>query len=287
MKINPNLLQVHLAVFLFGFAGLFGEWLDLPSTVIVLGRVFFGSIALFAILTARQQRLLLNRSRDYAYLCVSGVILAVHWSTFFQSIQVSNVAVGLIAYATFPVFVTFMEPMMAKQPLRRIDVVIAVIAFAGAVLVVPSFELENQVTQGFLWGLASSFTFALLSLFNKHNVASYSSLVIALYQDVVATIVLIPFLFIGSYAISGGDWLLLVLLGVIFTAGAGSLYIQGLSGVRAQVAGVIASLEPVYGIALALVLLGQVPSLRTLLGGAVILGAAIYSSVQGQAEATA
>lgn len=277
---NRSLLQVHVAVLLFGVAGLFGEWLALPSAIIVLGRVFFGAAALLLIVPLFGDPLRLQRPRDYGVLAVAGVILAVHWVTFFQAIQVSGVAVGLIAYATFPVFTTFLEPLFFREQLQRTDVIVALVAFAGAVLVVPSFSLADDITRGFAWGVVSALAFALLTIFNRLNAADYSGLQVALYQDAAATLVLLPALFLTDYTLTARSWLLLVLLGVVFTAVAHSLYIQGLRRVRAQVASIIASLESVYGIVLALVLLGDVPSLRTLLGGAVIVGAAIYSSAR-------
>lgn len=277
---TTSLVQVHVAVLLFGMAGLFAEWVAQSAWIIVLGRVFFGTLALGAILLYRRESIRLHTRTDALRLLLTGVILAVHWTTFFQSIQVANVAVGLIAYSTFPMFVTFLEPLMLKTRLRLIDIAIALVTVIGAVLVVPSFTLENQITQGFLWGVVSALTFALLSIFNKWNVERYSSLVVAFYQDAAAAVMLLPAFFLNTTPITTTDWGLLVLLGVIFTALAHTLYIQGLSGIRAWVAGIIASLESVYGIVFALVIFAQVPSLRTLLGGAIILGAALYSSLQ-------
>lgn len=277
-----SLIQVHIAVLLFGLAGLFGKWVALPASVIVFGRVFFGAAALLLILRWRGIPLRLNNRQDAITLSVSGVILAVHWVTFFQAIQVAGVAVGLIAYATFPVFATFLEPIFDRVRVQRKDIVLAAVTFGGAVLVVPSFELGNEVTQGFLWGVVSAGTFALLSIFNRRNVADYSGLLVAFYQDVVATIVLLPALFLATYTLTAEKVALLVLLGVVFTAIAHSLYIQGLRHVRAQVASIIASLESVYGIIFALVLLGERPLPRVLLGGAIILGAAAYSSIAEQ-----
>ncbi len=279
-----SLIFVHVAVFLFGLAGLFGEWVGLPSTLIVLGRVAFGAIALLVILTARRMPFRLNTTRDYGLLTVSGLILAVHWVAFFQSIQVAGVAIGLITYATFPIVVTFLEPLFLKSPLTRTDIALAFVTFGGALFVIEDFTLGSEVTRGFLWGLLSSFTFALLSIFNKHNVGSYSGLVIALYQFVIATVVLLPALWLADAPngalTSSRNLLLLLVLGVVFTALAHSLFIQGLRQVRAQTASIIASLESVYGIVFSIVLLSDVPALRTFIGGAVILAAAMYSTLR-------
>jgi len=276
---NRSLIEIHIAVLFFGLAGLFGKLVSLPSTIIVFGRVFFATIFLALILLYLRQSVKLKQKRDYLYLVVLGVILAIHWATFFQAIQVSTVAVGLLTFSTFPIFVTFLEPIFFRERMRPSAIIIALVTFLGVALVVPKFELGSAVTQGALWGTASGFTFAILSILNKRYVKEYSSLVIAFYQDAIATVVLAPLLFLVKPVAQVKDVLLLVLLGVVFTGVAHSLFIKGLANVKAQTASIIACLEPVYGIILAALLLGEVPTLRVILGGSVILGATFYATV--------
>jgi len=274
------LLEIHFAVLFFGLAGLFGKLVSQPPTVIVFGRVFYAMAFLLPALWLRRQSLKLNRGSDYLALLLQGFILAVHWGTFFQSIQVSTVAVGLITFSTFPIFVTFLEPLFFKERLRPVDVVLALVTFCGVVLVVPAFSLDNTTTQGALWGITSGFTFALLSILNRKYARSYSSLVVAFYQDAAAALFLFPFLFLPGPTLTLQDMLLLALLGIVFTGVAHSLFIKGLSTVKAQTASIIASLEPVYGILAATLLLAEMPALRELAGGVVILGAALYATLR-------
>ena len=275
---NRSLLEIHIAVFLFGIAGLFGKWVEQPAMIIVLGRVFFASVFLVILLFLRKESIRLNQRRDYFYFALMGIVLAIHWVTFFQSIQISTVAIGLLTYSTFPVFVTFMEPYFFKEKIRRTDIIIALVTFLGVALVIPSLELDNNMTQGAIWGVISGFTFAVLSLLNRKYVADYSSWVIAFYQDATAVLVLIPFLFILQPQFTPQDILLLALLGIVFTGIAHSFFIGGLVHVKAQTASIIASLEPVYGILTAVIFLGEIPTLRVLIGGIIILGATFYAT---------
>lgn len=276
MATSRHLAQIHIAVFLFGLAGLFGKLVALPAAIIVLGRVFFGAISLYILLKWMGRRLRLESRRAYGMLGVLGVVLAIHWLTFFQSIQVSTVAIGLLTYSAFPVFTAFLEPVFFKERLTMRDVLLALVTFAGVALVVPEFKLENEVTQGVLWGIASGLAFAFLAILNRKYVRTYSSLVLAYYQDLVATIVLLPFLFVLQPVFTVQSVALLVLLGVVFTAFSHSLFIDGLKSVPAKTASIIASLEPVYGIAAAALLLHEFPEWRVLLGGAIILAATAY-----------
>jgi len=274
------LFEIHIAVLFFGLAGLFGKLVLLPSTVIVLGRVFFATIFLSLVLVYLKQGIKLRQKQDYFFMALMGVILAVHWVTFFQAIQVSTVAIGLLTFSTFPVFVTFLEPFFFRERLELKDILIASVAVIGVAFVIEEFEIRNSITQGALWGIASGFTFALLSIMNRKYVKEYSSIIVAFYQDLIATVVLFPFLFLTAPVFRLTDILLLSILGVIFTGLAHTLFIKGLANVKAQKASIIASLEPVYGIIAAILLLGSVPTLRVILGGLIILGAAFYATVK-------
>lgn len=279
---NKSLMEIHLAVFLFGVSGLFGKLLSLPSITIVLGRVFFSSIFLLLLLLYIKKDIKLKEKKHYLYLILMGIILAIHWTTFFQSIQVSTVAIGLLAFSTFPVFVTFLEPYFFKEHIKVSSIVVAIITFFGVVLVVPRFELGNSVTQGVIWGLVSGFTYAILSVLNKKYVKEYSSAVIAFYEQFIAVIILIPFYFLQKPVIQTNDLLLLALLGVIFTGISHLLFINSLKSIKAQTAGIISSLEPVYGIIFAAFLLSEIPSAREILGGMVILSAVFYSTIKSK-----
>lgn len=279
---NKSLAQIHLAVFLFGLSGLFGKLLSLPSIIIVLGRVLFSSAFLLILMLYLKKEIKLKRQSHYFYLIIMGVILAIHWSTFFKSIQISTVAIGLLTFSTFPVFVTFIEPYFFKEKIKLSDIVIAIITFSGVVLVIPKFELGNNLTEGALWGVASGFTYAVLSMLNRKYVKEYSSSVIAFYEQFVATIVLIPFFFFEKPVFAPKDIFLLVLLGVVFTGVSHLLFINSLKNIKTQTAGIISSLEPVYGIIFAAFLLKEIPTLREVLGGIVILSTVFYSTIKSK-----
>lgn len=274
------MISIHVAVFFFGLAGLFGKLVALPATIIVLGRVVFACLVLAVVLVAQRRSLRLHARGDGMYMVLMGLVLAIHWITFFQAIKVSTVAIGLLTFSTFPVFVTFMEPYFFNEHLQRSDVMVALAAVAGVAMVIPRFEFANQIMQGVLWGIASGFTFAVLSILNRRFARHYSSLVIAFYQDLVAAVVLLPLVFVYDIRWELKDIMLLAFLGVVCTGFAHSLFIKGMARIKAQTASVVACLEPVYGIIVAVFLLDEIPDMRVIAGGGVILCAAAYASVK-------
>ena len=278
-KNKKALLSVHLAVVLFGIVGLFAKLVDLPAVIIVLGRVCFSSIFLWIFLIIRKQKIRLEVRRDYILMAVAGIILAAHWTSFMQSIQSSTVAIGTLTFSTFPLFVTFLEPYIFRERLKIGDVICAVIMLIGVLLIVPEFQLDNHMTQGVIWGLISALTYAALSLMNRSLADRYSGTVTAFYEQAAATVVLLPAIFILRPQIGLSDVEVLIILGVFFTGLSHSLFISGLKRVKVRTAGIISGLESVYGIVGAFLVLGEVPGIREILGGSIILGVVFYSTV--------
>ncbi len=279
LKLDKGMLQVHIAVFLFGFAGLFGKFLACDPLYIVFGRTFFAAIALFfyALILSKTHLFSCNK-KDSLFFIFQGILLAVHWWAFFYSIQLSSVAVGLVTFSTFPLFVTFMEPFFFKEKLKSIDIFVAFAVFCGVVLVIPNFDFSNSITKGAFWGIFAGFSFAVLAMVNRRNARSSDPIMVAFYQNIFAALFLIlPIVVLSIPMPEISDLPNLILLGVLCTALSHTLFIKALVFIRAQTAAVIAGLEPVYGIVLAFFMLNEVPQVRTLLGGAIIIAATIFA----------
>ena len=279
------LLQIHLAVLLFGFAGLFGKWVPLSPTVLVFGRVVFAVPVLLLASALRRLPLAPPSRHSLVAFAALGLLLAVHWTTFFQSVQVSSVAIALITFATFPVFVAFLEPLLLNEPRRSSDLLLAGASLLGIIILVPTFDPGDATAQGVLWGIASGLTFALLSLLNRQYVRRHSSITIALYQDAFTAVLLLPVVVCQRPTVSVHDVLLLLALGVLCTAVAHALFIAGLHRVQARTASLIACLEPVYGTTFAALFLREMPSLRTLAGGFIVLGVAFWATLRAGEQA--
>ena len=277
-----SLIAIHLAVVLFGFSGLFGKFLTCSALMIVFGRTSFAALALLPLaLFARAGRspLHLTRRRMGVYM-LQGILLAVHWCAFFLSIQISTVALGLLTFSTFPLFVVLLEPLFFKQRIKRRDLIMSLIVFAGLVLVLPSFDFSQRPVQGAAWGIFAGLTFALLAILNKINLTFEPPVRLAFFQNLFAAAAILPvFAFIPQALPSPGQILLLATLGVVFTAIAHTLFISSLTNLRAATVSIITCLEPLYGIILAIILLGELPTPRMVVGGAIILSATLFTSL--------
>ena len=274
-----SLLQLNLAVFLFGFTGLFGKWLSLAPLVIVFGRVSLAFAAISLLMIFSRQSIRLRRRRDFGPLLLMGILLAAHWITFFASIQVSSVAICLISFSTAPVLIALLEPLFfPAESLRARNVLVAIVVTVGVAVATPSWSLDNTVTQGILWGLASGLALAFLTLLNRHQVAHYSPFVITFYQMGIVAVLLLPSTWLIHPIVTPRDLGLLALLGIVFTGAAQLLFLRGMRGVSARLASIISSgMEVIYGLILAALILHEIPGARTLIGGAIILSATLYA----------
>ncbi len=272
-----ELVFANVAVLFFGLAGVLGKLSVLSAPLIVFGRAFFAGLVLLAVCLLQHVPLRPNRARDAFLLLGQGLLLALHWTAFFQAINVSNVAVGLLSFSSFPLFTAALEPLLLHQRPSRIQIVAALLILPGIYLLVPSFTLQNHTTLGVVWGVLSGASFALLSVMNRLLGRTYSSLAISFYQDGIAALVLLPVFFLTA---TSSFWqpralLILLILGVVCTALAHTLFIASMRTITAQFASLLASLEPVWGIVFGILLLGAIPTPLTLLGGTIILFATL------------
>lgn len=276
---NGGLVATHIAVLLFGLVGLFAKVVALPAIILVLGRTFFSSAFLGAYLAVKRQKFALKTRGDYVLIVFAGIILAIHWTSFMQSIQVSTVAVGTLTLATFPLFSAVLEPLLFHEKMRVSDIACALVMLEGVACIVDDFSLEGSMAQGVLWGLLSAFTYALLSLANRKFSSGYPASLVSFYEQATATAVLLPALFVLKPSFTALDIGMLAIMGIVFTAIAHTLFIGGLRTVKVRTAGIITGLESVYGVVAALLFLGEIPGIREVVGGAIILAVALYSTL--------
>ncbi len=275
-------ISVNFAVLLFGLAGLFAKWIRLPALTITFGRVLFSPIALGLFMLIRKQSFRISSRKDAALLAGAGVILAVHWWSFLAAIQLSTVAIGTITFSAFPLFVTFLEPPVFHTGLKPRNIFLAILILIGVFITIPEFSFENSTFTGILVGLVSALTYAVLTVMNKIFAGKYSSTLTAFYEQAAAAVVLFPLVLrAGGFHPAGTDLALLLFLGIVTTALAHTLFISGLKDLPAQLAGICSSMETVYGILFALLFLGEVPSIREIIG-AVIIICAVIAAQSGQ-----
>ena len=279
MTARNALGALHIGALLFGLTGVFGKLAAASASVIVFGRAGFAVIALacFAAVSRRSPWHALTR-RDVRSLLVSGLLLAGHWVSFFIAVKVAGVAIATLGFASFPAFTVLLEGLIFRERIRLNEIMLVVLVSVGLILVTPTFDLASQATEGLLWAIASGLTFSLLSLNNRANAGRIPAVQAAMWQNAVVALCLLPFAAPQISSVRPLDWVWIGLLGVLCTGVAHSLFVASLAVIKARTAAVVFALEPVYGITLAWLLFHETPTLRMLLGGALIIVAIVASS---------
>jgi drug/metabolite transporter (DMT)-like permease len=267
-----DLLRLHLAVAGFGFAGVFGKLLALSPVVIVAGRTGFAALALGLLALCRREEVLAG----WKGMVLPGVLLAAHWWMFFQAVQVASVAVALVSFSAFPVLVILWEAFRRRRLPPRRELAAALAALAGVAAIAPRLDPADASLRGILWGLASGAAFAAIVLWNRHRVQGTLPVQLALLQNAVACAALLPFAWAQGARPTPREWLILACLGIVFTAGTHGLFIRSLRTVPARIASLACTLEPAYGILAGILVLKEIPAVRTLLGAVLVVGAVAF-----------
>ena len=282
MTPRSALLALHFGALLFGLSGVLGKLAHASPSVIVFGRAAFAAVALaaFARFVSGTRWKLISRASG-ARLVLSGVLLSLHWVSFFIAVKVAGVAVATLGFASFPAFTVILEGLVFRERIRRVEMLLVALVTVGLMLVTPGFDMASEATGGLLWAIFSGLTFALLSLVNRASALHVPAVQAALCQNLIVAICLLPWAASALPAVSARDWLWIALLGVLCTGLAHSLFVASLAVIKARMAAVVFAMEPLYGIAFAWLIFAETPTLRMLLGGALIIVAIVISGLMG------
>lgn len=273
-----SFMQLHLAVGLFGGAGLFGKWLPISAGSLVLGRAAFAAIFLSILYYWRSQRVAKLDRKAWGRFLYLGALLAFHWVAFFTSIQLTTVALGLLLFSTFPLFTLLFGWLLYQQKWQWRELALASGIIVGIFIIVPYEDWKQQTQAGFIWGMLAAASFALLTIQSKALLNHYPSILITGLENGIAALCLLPFFGLELLSVEGSTWSLLLLLGIVFTGLAHWLFLDSMRQLSATIASLAACMEPIYGILLAWCFLGEIPNWTTFLGGGIIIGITILSS---------
>jgi drug/metabolite transporter (DMT)-like permease len=283
---QQSLLYLHSAVLLFGGTALFSKLIGLSALDITVYRTAVAAIFLFIVLSLQKQKITLAGTKDYGVAVLLGIVVGFHWVTYFAGMQMAGVTIGIIAFFTYPVITVFLEPLLTRilsknkvssKPKRK-DILIAFIVMLGIYLLIPEISLGNQVTLGIATGTLSALFFALRNILHKNYFCHYSGPHTMLYQTLVAFLMLCLFVEVPPMDVTNNDWLLILLVGVIFTAMPHALFASSLRHLSATTAGLISCLQPLYGSVLAFLLLSERVNMWTVIGGTLVISAALFET---------
>lgn len=273
------LIQVHLgAVFLAG-AALFPRFLGIPAAQLVDLRSLIAAAVLLGLAALLRHDFRPRSRADLGWLLLCGLLMGVHWLTYYVGIQRGGVALAVVCLYTFPVITVFIEPLFGETRLRGGDIAAGVAVLAGVLLVVgPSARGADVLVPAGLC-LCSAVVYALRNTLYRRYLRGYSPYSMMGWQFLLVGLLLLPTLS-GGIALPPERWWILLVAGTLFTAVPHWLFVAGLQEVSAKTMGLINSMMPLYATAFAWGLFGEAAGANVLLGGAIIIGASVYESLK-------
>lgn len=270
-------LELHFAVLLYGLTAILGDLIQLSALVLVWWRVLIVSLSLLAFVRLSTLLRELGWQQTLRFAGI-GVLTGLHWLTFYGSIKLSNASITLICMATTSFFTSLLEPLIVRRPFQWVELALGLLIIPGMVLVVDNTDADMNL--GILVGLVSAFLAALFGTLNKKYISSSDPTRITFLELGSAWVflgLLLPFYLTAQpdtpFWPAPADWGYLLVLALLCTTLAYILTLRALVHLSAFAANLAINLEPVYGIALAYVLLNDSSELEPgfYLGGLLIL----------------
>lgn len=275
---------MHLAVLLYGLTGILGREISLQGMPLVWYRMGFTAISLCLFPAVFRHIRQMPRSLILQFAGI-GVLMAIHWVTFFESIKLSNVTVGLSALSTTAFFTSLIEPVVFRKQISWIEVILGLLVIAGLFMI---FQFGGtEMYAGILVGLFSALIVASASVWNKSVVARssnvYSMVLLEFGAGLLFLTILMPVYWQSSYATGSliPDWydlFLLMVLALLCTTLAYSLNMRALKKLTAFASNLLINLEPIYAIVLAAIFYQEYKELHPgFYGGTCLIILAVFT----------
>lgn len=252
-----NQLHLHFLVFIAGFTAILGELITIKAVALVWYRMAIATIIIFAYVKISRVKLKINL-KALLKLSVAGVIIALHWITFFGSIDASNISITLAMFSTGAFFASFIEPIIYKRNIVWYEILFGIIVIVGVCVITQS---QIKYLTGILLGISSAFLSSLFAVLNGSYLKRHTATVISFYEFVSGVLFISLYMLcfgdgfsVDFFSISKIDFFYLFILASICTAYAFIASVYVMKVISPYTVVLTYNLEPVYGIVMAIIL---------------------------------
>lgn len=279
-----NYLHLHFLVLIAGFTAILGELISIEAIPLVWYRMTIAGVLMFLFIKFKKMSLKVPLKALIRF-SIAGVIIALHWITFFAAIKASNISITLAMFSTGAFFASLIEPLFYKRKIIGYEIIFGFIVIAGVVLIT---QTELQYLLGIALGISSALFSTLFAVLNGQFVKKYKASVISFYEFVSGVLFMSIFIaftgdgFDASYfQLSSSDWICLFILASICTAYAFIASIHVMKHITPYTLVLTYNLEPIYGIVLAVILFPQTETMRPLfyVGAALIISTVLLNAM--------
>ncbi|MCA0132371.1 DMT family transporter [Winogradskyella alexanderae] len=250
-------IHLHFLVFIAGFTAILGELISIGSLELVWYRMAIAGILMFLFIKFVKIKLAISR-KTLVLFSIAGIIIALHWVTFFEAINQANVSIALAMFSSGAFFASFIEPIVFKRKILGYEILFGLLVILGVFLITSS---EIDYVNGIVLGLLSALFSTLFAVINGRFIERYNSTIISFYEFISGVVFLTIFILATGttfnrefFILSSSDWIYLFILASICTAYAFIGAVEVMRYISPFTVILSYNLEPVYGIGIALIL---------------------------------
>ena len=248
------LIQIHIAVLLWGFTGVLGRAITLGAPVLVWYRMLLTAVFIAVIIFYRRQWVKIAR-RDVWQLALIGSLMGLHWVAFYGAIKFANTSIALVCLSTASIFTSLLDPIVNKGKYDVKELLLGLLALTGVYFI---YRFQQTFGIGIAFGVTAAILSSVFTVLNKRIANKYPTRPMVFYEMAAGWIfitLLMPLQLIYEPSTvllpQGMDWIWLVILSLCCTVWAQSLALNALKYISSFTATLSVNLEPVYGILLA------------------------------------
>ncbi|EDP95188.1 DMT family transporter [Kordia algicida OT-1] len=253
-----NYLHLHILVFIAGFTAILGKLISIKAIPLVWFRMLLAGILMFAFIKISKIKLKISLQTFFKF-AVAGIVVALHWITFFGAIDVSNVSITLVMFSTGAFFASFIEPIVYKRKIIWYEIIFGIIVIIGVSIII---KTEFKYIYGIILGVSSAFLSSLFAVLNGKFVEKHDASTISFYEFICGVLFISVYLAFAAdgflkedfFLLSLNDWIYIFILASVCTAYAFIASTHIMRYISPYTVVLTYNLEIIYGIILALLL---------------------------------
>jgi drug/metabolite transporter (DMT)-like permease len=279
-----NYLHLHFLVFIAGFTAILGDLISINAVPLVWYRMVMAGVLMLVFIKLRGIHIRVNL-KTFARFSIAGIFIALHWITFFGSIKQANISIALSMFSTGAFFASIIEPIFFKRRIIWYEILFGIVIITGVLII---SQAEFKYINGIILGVFSALFATLFAVLNGKFVKQYSASIISFYEFVSGVFFITLFIIFFSdgfnlefFRLSVADYSYLFILASICTAYAFIAVVHVMKYLSPYTVVLSYNLEPIYGIALAIILFPQKEkmSLEFYIGAGIIILTVILNGI--------
>ena len=271
-----------LALLLFGSNGIVANHISLSSYEIVFLRTLIGSLLLIALFKLAGKKIDITKNkRHHFYLAISGIAMGISWMFLYEAYQQIGVSIASLAYYCGPVIVMILSPLLFKEKFTLPKIIGFLVVLCGLLLINIQIQgiYDGNTTWGLFCGIMSAFMYAFMIIFNKkaHSITGMRNSMLQLTISFLTVAVFLGFRQGFVIQISQGDWIPILILGLINTGVGCYLYFSSIDKLSVQTVAIFGYLEPLSAVTFSVLFLREILQPIQVLGAILVIGGAVIA----------